>query len=404
MAKSKQRKRANGEGSIYYDKSRDRYRGTLTLEYNPLTGKTERKSFSAKKKIDVIKKMDDYKQSLKDPHRIIETPNLTVQSWIEIYLTEYKMASMKIRSNTLYSYASYAQNHIYPYIGHIKLNDLTTTDVQKMYNHLYKKGRVDGKGGLSSKSVTRTHTILSSAIDQAVKNGIITKNVAKLTERAVNERKPVVPFTKKEVELLLQYAKDDWIYPAILLDVFSGIRRSELLAITWNDVDFVNNIIHINKGFSMQPDVQSGRIKYDFTPPKTIKSKREIPIPSIVEEALLKRKKELEEIAIATGNKKFNPLNLVFCTKDGSPIIPDTFSLSFKNIMKAAGLNQPGGIHRLRHSFATIALKEGANIENVQSMLGHSNIGTTINIYRHVDIEDKKATLQLFEQAIHIKS
>ena len=113
----------------------------------------------------------------------------------------------------------------------------------------------------------------------------------------------------------------------------------------------------------------------------------------------------LNEIALSVGIKDYNPLNLVFATKDGLPTTPSSFSTAFKRIMKHAGLkgeDYKGGIHRMRHAFVTISLRDNAKLENVQKMMGHADATTTLNIYREVSIEDKAEAQDIVENALKV--
>lgn len=145
-------------------------------------------------------------------------------------------------------------------------------------------------------------------------------------------------FNLEDIQRIMKHAKYEWIYPAILLDVYTGLRRSELLGITWDDVNFEKKTIRINKGFIIQADRKSGTTHHDFGPPKTMESEREVPINDEVIAAFQKRKRRQNEIALSVGIQEYNPLNLVFAKKDGSPTTPNSFSTAFKRIMKLDGL------------------------------------------------------------------
>lgn len=402
---AKARKKANGEGSIVEDKKRRRWRGYLPVGYDSTTGKVKRKTFSGKTKEEVRSKMDAFKTELNDSPLMVENEETTVEDWVKIYLEVYRKGNEKIRANTLYTYESYAVNHIYPHLGHIRLNKLTTNHIQRFYNHLYKNGKLNSKGGRSPKTVDRIHALISGSLNKAIDAGILSKNVAKGTDRMEYEENTIPPFKVEGVRKIMKYAKDEWIYPAIVLDVYTGLRRSELLGIQWSDVDFEKKVIHIVKGFTMQPDRKTGIVKHDFSNPKTRKSKRDVPIDDDIVALLRKRKLRQDEIALSVGKGEYNPKNLVFAKKDGSPTTPSSFSTAFKRIMKLAGLSGDdlkGGIHRLRHSFVTFSLRDNAKIENVQKMMGHSTPTTTLNIYREVSIEDKVETQDIVRNALKV--
>lgn len=254
----------------------------------------------------------------------------------------------------------------------------------------------------STSTVNRIHALISGALNQAVEISMISKIVARATERMKYKATHMPPFKLEDVKKM-KYAQDEWIYPAILLDVYTRIRRSELLATTWSDVSFYKMTIQVNKGFAIQADRKTQTTNYDFSPPKTLESDREVPINEEIVDVLKSRKIRQNEIALSIGIGEYNPLNFVFAKKDGTPMTPSSFLTAFKRFLKKAGLkgdDYKGGAHRLRSGFVITALRSGAKIENVQRMVGHSDPKTTLHIYREVNIEDKIEAQDIVEKAL----
>jgi len=148
---SNQRNRANGEGTIYKRKDGKGWRGQLTYDYNPETGKPKRKNFSGKTKKDVQEAMARFKVDVLDGLNVVDV-EITVEEWLDKWLHNFKSA--KIRQSTIDNYGRYIRNHINPRIGNIKLQKLDVNHVQRFYSELYKNGRLDGDGGLNAKLFT----------------------------------------------------------------------------------------------------------------------------------------------------------------------------------------------------------------------------------------------------------
>lgn len=140
---------------------------------------------------------------------------------------------------------------------------------------------------------------------------------------------------------------------------------------------------------------------YELTPTKTEKSKRIIPMAQPVAEELLQKKRELQLLRLKSGDRNFNQRDMVFVNQDGILINGSQFTQKFKSILKRYNLRQIS-VHDLRRSFASQSLKSGTKIESVKDMLGHSNIQTTLNIYRHVDLEEKQANINRLSEFLKV--
>lgn len=202
------------------------------------------------------------------------------------------------------------------------------------------------------------------------------------------------PYGSEEMNRLIMETRDEWLHPAIVMLIFSGLRRSELLGLSWSDIDFDAKVIKINKAYTNQGKKKPDESKqtYALVPTKTEKSNRIIPMAQQVSEVLLLRKRELQIMKLKSGKSDFNKMDMVFVDQEGVLINGSQFTQRFKSILKKHGLREIR-VHDLRHSFASQSLKSGAKIESVRDMLGHSNIQTTLNIYRHVELEEKQADI-----------
>jgi len=306
------------------------------------------------------------------------------------------------RLNTLNGVRLNFDRHIKPYIGDIKLRDLTGSDLQWLYNHLGDKGRVDNKGGLSGSTIRRIHNIIHQALDQAVAEDIVVKNVSNQVILKKLQKQQFEPYTVEEVQQLLESTRNEWLHPMIALLIYTGIRRSELLALTWEDMSFEDRSISINKALTKQATADEPS-RYLVMPTKSEKSNRIIPMAEPIAAILNERNKELKMLKLKSGDHSFNKDNLVCVDQNGQMMNGNLFTQRFKALLKKYKLRDIR-VHDLRHSFATEQLKSGASAESVRDLLGHSNIQTTLNIYRHVDLDEKRDDIDRFSEHLNMKT
>ncbi len=159
----------------------------------------------------------------------LELVNITCDDWISNYINSYTIHSNRL--NTLNGVRHNLDRHIKPYIGDIKLRDLTGSDLQWLYNHLGDKGRVDKKGGLSGATIRRIHNIIHQALEQAVAEDIVIKNVSQVIIKKL-QKQQYEPYTVEKVQQLLVFTRNEWLHPMIALLIYTDIRRSELFALT----------------------------------------------------------------------------------------------------------------------------------------------------------------------------
>lgn len=384
----KGKSKVKGSGTVFFDAKRSCFRCQLIIGSDS-QGKLIRKSASATTRKEAFKKLSDLKLAYQDNRMNLDYMSATVDEWFTLYINSYMAA--KNRANTMRGVQINYDRHIKTHIGAIKLADLTGADLQVMFNKLANEGK-HNKDGLSGSTIRRIHNILHQALNQAVAEDIIVKNPSKQVILKKVSKMEYVPYNADELKMLLSAAKYEWLYVAIVTLAFTGIRRSELLGLKWKDIDFDLKTIIVERAYTNQSTKSGQPAKYELTPTKTEKSKRIIPMAQLVAEALLQRKRELQILRLKSGNSAFNPDDMVFVTEAGVLINGSQFTQKFQSILKKYGLRKIR-VHDLRHTFASQSLKAGTKIESVRDMLGHSSIQTTLNIYRHVDLEEKQADI-----------
>ena len=390
MEKRKTR-RGNGEGCIRKKKS-GRWEALISCGYDR-SGKSKTKYFSAKTRSEVVAKAETYKSEMRNG-TYIEPSKTTVGEWLDTFYKSHIVNRVKI--STRVNDESIMKWHLKPYIGKVKLNELKGHKVQELYNQLQDDGRVDGKGGLNPKTIRNIHLTLHKALEQAVKDDLIIKNPLKSVTLPRMHKKEIEILTPEEQKkLVLECTKHPWGM-IVLLTLYSGMRMGEVLGLTWDTVNFDENIIKINK--------QLGRLKdYGVNPEaktilslrnetKTSSSNRSICIAPLIMKKLKEHKLRQEEGSKKWGDSYKN-LDLVFCREDGYYIDPATFRDYYLRTLKNAKIEHKT-FHALRHTFATRALESGANIKVVSEILGHASIQITLDTYSHISKELQQETMQ----------
>lgn len=318
---------------------------------------------------------------------LIEESNLTLSVWFLKWLEIYKKNQLKVTTfqNYMLNYTVHIKDSP---IGMIKLKDLRVDHLQHFYNSKLKNVNEDKPKGLSPRTVKYLATLISGALAQAERNGLIQKNVAKAAVIPKQIKPTNKPFTKEELELLLSKLKDTdvMLYTAILFDSTTGLRRGELLGLQWEDIDFDNKMVTVKRSLArITTDDPTRTKKYELIlqTPKTSKSIRTVPImPFVLKE--LKKYQLLQKKHKLAFEEYYTDMDLVFCQEDGSPFEPRAFLRQYHKALINAELPIKR-IHDLRHTYATLLLEAGENPRIVQELLGHEDVSTTLNIYSHVD-------------------
>jgi len=255
--------------------------------------------------------------------------------------------------------------------------------LQAFYNEKLANGRQDGQGGLSSRTTRYLHVIIREALEQALKEGFVMRNVADATSPPVIRNKAMQPLTESELLAFLDYAKEDRLYSAYVLSATTGLRRGELLGLDWSCISLDQGIVNVKRQLL---SLRSG-IAFEETA-KTKSGKRSITLTDdAIRELKIHKKRQLQERLLIGESYQDN--GLVFCKGDGSPVGPNEFTKHFQRLLVNAGLPKVR-LHDLRHTHATLLLQRGVPAKLVQERLGHSSIKMTLDLYSHVTPETAK--------------
>ena len=369
-------KRARGEGSIGRRKD-GRWMARAVVGYSVEDGKPIRKAFYGRTREEAAEKMNDALANVRKG-TYSEPEKMLYAEWLDKWLSDY--ITMSRRPNTVRSYEHLIRNHLKPTLGHLRLRDIRAGHIQR----LNEKAKENG-GELSNRSVRYLHTLVHGSLEQALSEGLIIANPARAVKQPKKVTKEIKYFNTDEIRHFLELAKESHHYPAYLLELATGLRVGELLALRWRDLDLKEGVVKVRRGMVR---VSGGGVK--FLEPKTNLGKRSIGIPSEVVEVLkfhkAKRKNIIDdageawvkEIDFLEGESKEN--DLVFHNPIGKPWDANSFTKHFKKLLKNTDL-EGMTFHGLRHTFATMSLQEGIDVKTIQENLGHHNPGFTLNFY-----------------------
>lgn len=291
------------------------------------------------------------------------------------YLDEWlkNSARQKWSDRTYRDYTYYIDRHVRPALGLRKLSALQPLDIQELYTAMATKG-------LSPRSIQIVHNILHSALKQAVKWRMLSRNPAEYVERPKQTRREMMAMSPEDAAKFLGAAQADRYYVFFSLGLDTGARPSELLALQWKDVDFEQGTVTIQRTL----DYPESGGEFQFIEPKTPRSRRQIKISSTNVGNLREHRRIQSEQRLKVGPDWQN-YDLVFSTSEGKPLQRrNILRRHLRPILKKAGLSEELNLYSLRHSCATLLLSAGVNPKIVSERLGHASIVLTLDIYSHV--------------------
>ena len=358
------KKRGNGEGSIHRRKG-----GGWCAQYTVYTAiGRKRRTLYGKTRQEVAAKLA---KALSDREGGItfDADNLRLGDYLQRWLEDSKKGSVK--RVTYEGYARQVRNHLVPTLGRIKLKALTPAHLRGLY-------REKTETGLSARTVGYIHATIHNALEQAVKDGLLPRNVADAVKPPQLCKEEIQPLTPAQTKSLLEAVEGDRFEALYVLAVTAGTRQGELLGLKWEDIALDRGLLQVRRTLS---GTNGGEPV--FSDPKTAKGRRSVKLTARAVKALKRHRerqlKEREDVAGLWQNH-----GLVFPTQVGTPMSRHNLvARYFKPLLKRAGLPEIR-FHDLRHTCATLMLAVGANPKVAQETLGHANVTITLDTYSHL--------------------
>jgi integrase len=373
-------RRANGEGSIF---RRGDGRWTAQLSYEDETGRPKRRTVYGRTQAEVRAKLREARQRIEGGEPVKDAA-VTLASWLDDW-TDKALEASDRKQATKDLYAMMARAYVKPALGHIELGKLRPSDVEA----LIVAKRTDG---LSASTIRTMYTVLRAALEVAVRDGLIRRNVAAAVKRPAVERTEAAYLSIAEAQKLLAVIKADRLEALYRLMLATGLRRGEALALHWADVDLEGGVLRVRGTLSR---TSKG---LQITEPKTERSRRSVPLPRTAVETLkAHRSRQLAERLMA--GPAWQQTDLVFATEVGTALEPRNVLRRFDALAQRAGLVGVH-LHTLRHSAASFLLAAGTHTKVVQEHLGHSSYSITADIYSHVAPAQAREAADRLDEAL----
>ncbi len=304
----------------------------------------------------------------------VEPSRVLLSDYLRRWLNDY--AQPKVSLKTHERYKQLIEGHIVPKLGGHRLSELRPVHIPAFYTNSLVQGRKIGRGGLSPQTVLHIHRVLHRALELAVRWQLLARNPATAVEPPRPQRIEMCALSAVETAQLLRKLEGNRLYAPVFIAVTTGLRRGEILALRWRDLDLDDAEAQVRRSLEQTSTGLS------FKRPKTGRGARSIALPSIAVDFLRKVRTEQALTRLSLG-AVYEDHDLVCPGPEGKPWPPDSLSTAFAALIRRSDLKHVR-FHDLRHTHATQLLKEGAHPKVVSERLGHSTVAITLDTYSHV--------------------
>ena len=376
------KKRKSGTGTVR-QRGDGRWEGRVVIGYDD-SGLPKTKNVLAKTKRECQEKLRQLTESMVGRNDRKVKSDMLFGDWLCYWYETHSKPTL--RASTQNNYENVIHNHVLPEIGKIPLNKLSQNDLQQFYGRLKKNGRkrlTEQYGaGLSDRMVRMCHAVCRSALERAVRDDLLRTNPAIGCKLPPKKAKEMQVLDREELQKFLIQAQADGYYELFLLDLCTGLRRGELIALQWEDLNFETGVLTVNK----QAYTVNGELQ--ILPPKTKASVRKLVLPPAVLAVLREYHKKVDSRWMFPSPVKAD-----------RPITPGVARRRLQTILERADCKRVR-FHDLRHTFATLALENGMDVKTLSAMLGHVSAVTTLDIYTHITGDMQRAAAASIDRSI----
>jgi integrase len=371
---SRPKRKPSGSGTVYRRKD-GRYEAAVWV--TTPSGQRRRKRVYGHSYEEAHEKYVALMRQVHQGYRVA-TRSQRVDEYLRYWLEE--VAKPGVRRTTYAKYETFIRLYLAPGLGKKRLEKLTTADVRAFLS-------AQRDEGTSAHKMQAMHAILRTALQNAMREDLVARNVAALVRIPQAGPREFRPWSVDEAVTFLDAARGHPLYAAFVLVIALGLRRGEVLGISWEDVDLENGTVRVRQ------QLQRIAGELQLTDVKTRRSGRMVPLPDLCVRALRKRKAEQAADRLAAG-ERWQETGLVFTTKHGTPVEPRNLARVFDLLCERSGVRRIR-LHDTRHTCASLLAAAGTHPRTIMAILGHSQIGVTMNVYTHVATEDQRVAVGL---------
>jgi integrase len=330
-----------------------------------------------------------------DEGAYVEKNKLTVKQFLNDRLAAWE-AAKRIAPKSAERYRELLDGQILPHLGEKLLQNLTVKDVEDWHGTLISSGRKDGKGGIAARSVGHAHRLLNRMLKEAQRFDLIVKNPIVDNESLPKVRQQEVQIVSEDqLPVLLEKIRGHKIEPVALLALFCGLRRGEILALKWGNIDLDRSVLRVRHSLE---ETRAGGVR--FKEPKSKAGRRDVTLPDVVVGVLRRHRIEQLELRAKLGLGRPSDDDLVFWQHNGQPIGPRHFSA---NVWPAAArkIGMPKiTFHSLRHCHASQLIAAGVDVVTISKRLGHSSPNITLGTYAHLFATSDERAAKAINEAL----